>query len=120
MESDCYKFSKKCHKFQIYADKIHVPPTLLIVISFAWPFCMWGIDPIGMIEPKASNGHPFILVAIDYLSNWVEVTSYANVTKKVVVRFIKNNLICRYGVPGRIITDNGSNRNNKMMIELCE
>ena len=34
--------------------------------------------------------------------------------------FIKNNLICRYGVPSRIITDNGSNFNNKMMTELCE
>ena len=36
------------------------------------------------------------------------------------MRFIKNNLICRYGVPSRIITDNGSNLNNKMMRELCE
>ena len=55
MESDCYKFSKKCHKCQIYADKIHVPPTLLNIISSPWPFSMWGIDMIGMIEPKASN-----------------------------------------------------------------
>ena len=120
MESDCYKFAKKCHKCQIYADKIHVPPTLLNVISSPWPFSMWGIDMIGMIEPKASNGHRFILVAIDYFTKWVEAASYANVTKQVVVRFIKNNLICRYGVPSRIITDNGSNLNNKMMTELCE
>ena len=33
MESDYCKFVKKCHKCQIYADKIHVPPTLLNVIS---------------------------------------------------------------------------------------
>src|ERR1051325_6024198 len=33
---------------------------------------------------------------------------------------IKNNLICRYGVPSKIIMDNGSNLNNKMMKELCE
>ena len=49
----------------------------------------------------------------------MEEASYANVTKHVVARFIKNNLICRYGVPSRIITDNGSNLNNKMMSELC-
>ena len=42
MESDCYKFAKKCHKFQIYADKIHVPLTLLNVISSPWHFFMWG------------------------------------------------------------------------------
>ncbi|XP_058758232.1 uncharacterized protein LOC131631452 [Vicia villosa] len=120
MEYDCYKHVKRCHKCQIYADKIHVPPTLLNVLSSPWPFSMWGIDMIGMIEPKASNGHRFILVAIDYFTKWVEAASYANVTRQVVVRFIKNNIICRYGVPSKIITDNGSNLNNKMMKELCE
>ena len=50
----------------------------------------------------------------------MEVASYATVTKQVVVRFIKNNLICRYRVPSRIITDNGSNFNNKMMTILFE
>ena len=53
---------------------------------------MWGIDMNGMIEPKASNGHRFILVAIDYFTKWVEDASYANVTKQVVVRFIKTIL----------------------------
>ena len=98
MESDCCKFVKKFHKCQIYADKIHVPPTLLNVISSPWPFSMWGIDMIGMIEPKASNDHRFFLVAVDYFTKMVEETSYANVTTQVVVRFIKNQIICRYGV----------------------
>ena len=42
MESDCYKFTKKFHTCKIYADNIHVPPTLLNVISSPWPFSMWG------------------------------------------------------------------------------
>ena len=75
---------------------------------------------IGMIEPKASNGHRFILVAIYYFTKWVEAASYANVTKQVVVRFIKNQIICRYGVPSKIITDNGSNLNNNMVEALCK
>ena len=54
------KIFKEVHKCQIYADKIHVPHTLLNVISSAWPFSMWGIDMIGMIETKASNEHHFI------------------------------------------------------------
>jgi len=120
MHADCYRYAKKCHKCQIYADKVHVPPSMLNVISSPWPFSMWGIDMIGRIEPKASNGHRFILVAIDYFTKWVEATSYANVTKQVVVRFIKNNIICRYGVPNKIITDNGTNLNNKMMKELYD
>ena len=59
-------------------------------------------------------------MAIDYFTKWVEAASYANVTKQMIVRFIKNNLICQYGVPSRIITDNDSNLNNNIMTELCE
>jgi len=120
MEADCCKHAKKCHKCKIYADKIHVPPNTLNVLSSPWPFSMWGIDMIGKIEPKVSNGHCFILVAIDYFTKWVEAASYANVTTQVMVKFIKNQIICRYGVPSRIITDNGTNLNNKMMKELCD
>ena len=68
---------------------------------------------------SASNGHRFILVAIDYFTKWVEAASYANVTRQVVARFTKKEIICCYGVPERIIADNGSNLNNKMMKELC-
>ncbi|RDX89182.1 Pol polyprotein, partial [Mucuna pruriens] len=72
-----------------------------------------------MHEPKASNGHRFILVAIDYFTKWVEAASYANVTKSVVIKFIKRDIIC-YELLARIITNNGTNLNNKMMTELCE
>ncbi|XP_017416451.2 uncharacterized protein LOC108327238 [Vigna angularis] len=120
MENDCCIHVRKCEKCQIYADNINVPPTALNVLSAPWPFSMWGIDVIGAIEPKASNGHRFILVAIDYFTKWVEAASYANVTRKVVVRFIRKELICRYGLPNKIITDNATNLNNQMMAELCE
>ena len=60
------------------------------------------------------------MVAIDYFTKWVEAASYATVTTTVMARFIRHNLICRYGVLERIITDNGTNLNNKMITELCE
>ena len=60
------------------------------------------------------------LVPIDYFTKWVEAASYATATKNVVARLIRHNLICRYGVPERIITNNGTNLNNKMIAELCK
>ena len=72
------------------------------------------------IRPTASNGHRFILVTIDYFMKWVEASSFATVTKNIVARFIKHNLICQYGVPERIITNNGTNINNTMITELCK
>ncbi|RDX91809.1 Pol polyprotein, partial [Mucuna pruriens] len=56
----------------------------------------------------------------DYFTKWVEATSNSTVTHNVVAKFIKRDIICRYGLPAHIITDNGTNLNNKMMTELCE
>jgi len=120
IENDCCIHVRKCLKCQKYANNINVSPTTLNVFSAPWPFSMWGIDVIGAIEPKASNGHCFNLVAIDYFTKWVEAASYANVTRKVVAKFIKREIIYRYGLPSRIITNNATNLNNKMMSELCE
>ena len=73
------------------------------------------MDVIGPIEQTASNGHRFILVAIDYFTKWVEATSHKSVTKKFVDDFVKNNIICRFGVPESIITDNGTNLKSDLM-----
>ncbi|XP_019066926.1 uncharacterized protein [Solanum lycopersicum] len=51
------------------------------------------MDVIGPIEPTASNGHRFILVAIDYFTKCVKATSHKSMTKKVVDDFVKNNII---------------------------
>ena len=98
---------------------IHSPPSELHAMSAPWPFVAWGIDVIGPIEPKASNGHRFILVAIDYFTKWVEAVTFKSVTKKVVVDFIHFNIICRFGIPKVIITDNAANLNSHSMQEVC-
>ncbi|RDY06263.1 Pol polyprotein, partial [Mucuna pruriens] len=111
---------RKCAKYHIYANHLNVAPSALHNLNAPWLFSMWGIDVIEPIEPKASNGHRFILVAIDYFTKWVEAASYPSITCSTVVWFIKKDIICRYSLPAHIIVDNDTNLNNKMMIELCE
>ncbi|KAG8474311.1 hypothetical protein CXB51_033807 [Gossypium anomalum] len=115
MEGDCINYAKKCHKCQIYADKIHVPLSPLHIMTSPWPFSVWGMDVIGPISPKASNGYRFIFVVIDYFTKWVEAASYANVTKLAVSRFLKKEII-----PEKIISNNTLNLNNKMIAEVCD
>ncbi|KAA3464082.1 reverse transcriptase [Gossypium australe] len=85
MEGDCISYAKRCHKCQIHGDKIKEPPSPLHVMTSPWPFSMWGMDVIGPISPKASNGHRLIFVVIDYFTKWVEAASYASVTKSAVM-----------------------------------
>ncbi|XP_070029470.1 uncharacterized protein [Nicotiana sylvestris] len=92
-------------------------PNELIATSSPSPFTAWGMDVIGLIETTASNEHSFILVAIDYIIKWVEAASYKAVTKKVIADFVKDCIVCRFGVP---MTDNATNLNNDLMKAMCE
>lgn len=70
-------------------DKIHAAASPLHVLSVPWPFSLWGMDVIGHIDPKASNFHKFIFEAIGYFTKWIEAKCYCNVTRGVVLKFIK-------------------------------
>ncbi|PKI56463.1 hypothetical protein CRG98_023101 [Punica granatum] len=80
---------------------------------------MWGMDVIGPINLKPSNRHLFILVAIDYFTKWIEAITLASVTAKAVARFLKCDIIARYGVPATLIIENAKNLSNKLIDELC-
>ena len=88
-------------------------------LDWSLAICDVGSDMIGEIKPIASDGHRFILVAIYYFTKWVEEASFASITKNVMAWFIKHNLVYQYGIPERIIMDNGTNLNNTMIMELC-
>ena len=68
MEIDCCKHVRGCHECQIHGNLNHILPSELHYLTTLWPFSVWGIDIIGKITPKASNGHEYILVAIDYFT----------------------------------------------------
>ena len=78
------------------------------------------MDVIGPITPKASNEYRFIFMVIDDFIKWVETASYASVTQYVICRFIKKEIICRYGILEKIISNNATNLNNKMMEQIYE
>ncbi|WJZ84729.1 hypothetical protein VitviT2T_004322 [Vitis vinifera] len=107
METDCCQFVQRHLECQIYGDLIHVSPLELHALTSPWPFSVWGIDIIGKISPKSSNGHEFILVAIDYFTKWVEAASYTRLTSIRVASFIKSHIIYRYRVSHELISDRG-------------
>ncbi|CAM8877464.1 unnamed protein product [Rhodiola kirilowii] len=63
----------------------------------------------------ASFGYLYILVAVDYVSKWVEAKSTRCDDAKNVVDFLRTNIFCRYGVPKAIISDQETHFCNRMM-----
>lgn len=52
MGTDYFHYAKNRRKFQIYIGKVHVPPTSLNVLTKQWPFSMWGINMIMLIDRR--------------------------------------------------------------------
>ena len=100
IETNCVDYAKSCHDCKTHTNLNHVPPNELYSMTSPWPFSIWGIDVIGRIAPKASNGHEYILVAIDYFTKWVKAASYSMLKAKHMARFLeKKNIICQFEVP---------------------
>ena len=69
-------------------------------------FDVLGID--FMVPFVSSHGMKYILVAVDYVSKWVEAIALANIEWKSVTAFLKKNIFFRFGTPRAIISDGGS------------
>nr|KYP63737.1 Transposon Ty3-I Gag-Pol polyprotein [Cajanus cajan] len=56
--------------------------------------------------PPAKGQLKFLLVAIDYFTKWIEAYPLAKITTKNVQRFTWRNIVCRFGIPHTLVTDN--------------
>ncbi|CAN6695175.1 unnamed protein product [Malus baccata var. baccata] len=74
-------------------------------------FDVWGIDFMGPFP--SSYGFTYILLAVDYVSKWVEAKATRTNDSKVVADFIRTNIFARFGMPRVIINDGGSHFCNR-------
>jgi transposase-like protein len=65
--------------------------------------------------PRAVDGYRYLYVAIDKFTKWPEATLMVNITKASAVAFLKS-IVCRFGVPNRIITDNGTQFKSQLSV----
>nr|GFB22835.1 putative ribonuclease H-like domain-containing protein [Tanacetum cinerariifolium] len=72
------------------------------------PFFQWGMDVLGSLS-EAPGKVRFVIVAVDYFTKWIEAKPLAKTTGKEVKKFVWDNIVCRYGLPKIIVTDNGTN-----------
>ena len=76
-----------------------------------WDVWCMGYRLHGTLSP--SFGHQYILVAVDYISKWVETIPCRTNDHKVVIWFLKSNIVSRFIFPRAIISDGGAHFCNK-------
>ncbi|KAL0438611.1 UNVERIFIED_CONTAM: hypothetical protein Slati_2344100 [Sesamum latifolium] len=83
------------------------------------PFRQWGIDIVSPF-PLAVGQRKFLLVAVDYFIKWVKAEPLARITEREVMKFIWKNIICHFGIPREIISDNNRQFQGRKIQEWCQ
>ncbi|GKV34407.1 hypothetical protein SLEP1_g42782 [Rubroshorea leprosula] len=79
---------------------------MLSSLSSPRPFAQWGIDLLGSFV-KGKGGCTYLVVAMDYFTKWIEAKPLSTTTAKKIEEFLFNSILCRFGIPKRIIANNG-------------
>ncbi|XP_022853762.1 uncharacterized protein K02A2.6-like [Olea europaea var. sylvestris] len=105
-------FYRSCDKCQRTSNISASHKMLLNNILEVEIFDVWGIDFMGPFPSSYNN--QYILLAVDYVSKWVEAKALLTNDARVVVDFIKKHIFNRYGSPRAIISDGGSHFRNRL------
>ncbi|WKA01560.1 hypothetical protein VitviT2T_019836 [Vitis vinifera] len=98
----------KCQRLGKLTRKNMMPLNPILIVDL---FYVWGID--FMRHFPMSFGYSYILVGVDYVSKWVEAIPCKRNDHRVVIKFLKENIFSRFGVPKAIISDGGTHFCNK-------
>ena len=105
MKSDAVDYIKKCDPCQRMSPILKSSVQDLVSITSPLSFAQWGIDIVGLL-PTVPAQKKLLLVATDYFNKWIEADAFPSIKDKDVTRFIWKNIICRFGIPRSIISDN--------------
>ncbi|XP_042404580.1 uncharacterized protein LOC121994696 [Zingiber officinale] len=106
LQRDAQKLVNTCLSCQNYQNLTHQPTALLKTSIVSCPFDQWSMDIVGPFS-MAPGQKRFLLVAVDYFSKWVEVEALARITEGVVIQFLWKNILCKFDIPHKLVSDNG-------------
>jgi hypothetical protein len=115
---DTTELVRTCESCQFFKRQIHQPVQTLNTTPLSRPFTTWGINILGPF-PRAQGGYRFLIVAIDTFAKWVEAEPVGRITKENTVKFLQS-IVMHFGVPHRIISDNGTQFTSKKFENFCE
>ncbi|CAA7042019.1 unnamed protein product [Microthlaspi erraticum] len=118
MFKDAQAFISRCDACQRMGNiskRNEMPQNFILEVEV---FDVWGIDFMGPFP--TSFGDQYILVAVDYVSKWVEAIAAPTNDSSVVIKMFKSIIFPRFGVPRVVISDGGSHFINRIFANLLK
>ena len=69
--------------------------------------------------PIAIRQLKFLVVSINYFTKWVEAEALATITEKNMQSFVWKNIICKYGIPRVLVSNNRKQFHNDAFRDFC-
>lgn len=107
-EQDVQRWVQECEQCQKRNPPQPNPPAPLGTIQATEPFEILSWDIMGPL-PTSTQGNKYILVITDIFTKWVEAFPLKDTTTNTLATVLMNEVVCRYGVPCRLHSDQGAN-----------
>nr|GEU98205.1 reverse transcriptase domain-containing protein [Tanacetum cinerariifolium] len=110
MHVDSKKLIRECNSCQVHHPVPRNPQQNLTPFTSPWPFYKWGLDIAG----------PFPKVSIDYFTKWIKAKPVATITGAQIKKFVCDNMVCKFGLPREIISNNEKKFRDNPFKDWCE
>ena len=118
-EMDIQNWVQECQQCQKRNPPQPHPLAPLGSIKCTYPFDVISWDIMGPL-PLSTKGHKYILVITDLFSKWVEAFPLAVTDSETLASVLMDEVVCRYGVPRSLHSDQGANLNSQVICALCK
>ena len=118
MFSDVVKWCCSCLICAAYQGFGRRKPPPLKIISVGSPFECVCVDILEM--PRTLRGNRYVIVFAEYFTKWADAYAVEDQTSETIARLLVDNVVCRHGVPVKLLSDQGSNLLSTLIMEVCE
>ena len=118
-ERDTAIWVKECQQCQQRNPPQLVQQASLESIVSTYPFEKLSWDIMGPL-PQTSSGNKYIVVVTDLFSKWVEAFPMKFTDTETLASLLVHEVICRYGLPSYLHSDQGANLTSNLMAAVCK
>ncbi|KAL5503369.1 hypothetical protein EMCRGX_G010306 [Ephydatia muelleri] len=117
-EQDVRNMVQQCERCQKRTNPVPTQHAPIGTIESNHPFQKLSWDIMGPL-PAAASGCRYILVVTDLFSKWVEAFPLKSTDSLTLARVLVDEIVCRYGVPHYLHSDQGANFVSTVIQSLC-
>ena len=116
---DVLEYCESCHLCQTKKHLGKLPKAPLKQIKVDTPWSVLGLDVAGPLK-RTANGNLYMIVVVDYFTKFCVAKAVPDNTAKTAAKFLFDEVVCKFGLPKTIISDNGVNFKADLFKRVCK